>query len=567
MAAAPAKRSKARLVGGIVGAGALIGAGAFAFAALRDGASGGAGSPEDAVHALVDAINEEDVLGALDVVLPGERDTFKEPLVRLVEELERLEVLDPSADLADVGGVELQIELTDMTTGKVADDIVTVDVVGTVSGSVDAEQLPIGDLLLDEAFGGERPTGESGESGEASTFGTEDTPLRITTVERDGRWYVSIMYSIAESARVAADVGPVPDASQAVEPQGGSSPEEAMDQFLDRVVALDLEGVIASLNPNEAEALQRYAPLFLPDAEAAIDEMLAEAGLSVTIEDVQYDVETDGDQATLLPTSFALRAAVEGEEANVRFADGCLTVSVAGEEEQFCADDAEGSLDAFGLGGWSGLTGSGVRLDRVDGEWYVSPLGTMFDVMLTALEGVERADLEELIDGLQQGSFEPFEVLPGVGDLDDEATGTTVFTVDSVPPPAASVPDDTMVEDPTMDCYFEEEPDAALECFLAAQAEDPEVFILPALRFPECGIARYSWRYAWDELDDAAFIETVTAANACFEQKVAAGELEDWEVPSEVFAPECYDGINPYRIEDLDEQSAALSDYYDCAFA
>ena len=45
-----------------------------------------------------------------------------------------------------------------------------------------------------------------------------------------------------------------------------------MDDVLDGVEQLDLEAIIASLNPDEFQALQRYAPLFLDDAQAELDE-------------------------------------------------------------------------------------------------------------------------------------------------------------------------------------------------------------------------------------------------------------------------------------------------------
>lgn len=563
------KRSKARLIGGVAGAGALLAAGTFAVVSLRDDGAGGAESPEAAVESFVGALNDEDVLGALEVLLPAERDAFEDAMVRFVEELQRLEALDESADLGSVEGLDIQIDLASVTTEPVADDIVTVDVAGTATVVVDQERLPIGDLILDYAFEGDRPTGGGGDE---SSFDTQGSPVRIATVERDGQWYMSVMYSVAESARVAADAGPVPAGDQAVEPQGGSSPEEAMDQFLDAVVALDLERMIASLNPNEAEALQRYAPLFLPDAQAAVGEMVAEAGLSITIDDVGYDVEVDGDQATIVPVSFSARAEVEGDVTSISYADGCVTVEVGGIEEQTCEDDTGDTLGPFGAGGLADvMSGSGVRLDRVDGEWYVSVLGTAFDTVLASFESLDRADIDELFEGMQDGSIDPFEELPDVVEpVEPVEPASTVpvpdVTGDTVPTEDEAT-NETFPDDPTIECYIEEDPAAALECLLAAQAVDPEVYISPAMRFPECGIAGYSWRYAWDELDDEVFIETVTAANECFSQKVATGELEDWEIPTEVLDPSCYNGTNPYRIDDLDEQSAALSAYYDCAFA
>ena len=42
-----------------------------------------------------------------------------------------------------------------------------------------------------------------------------------------------------------------------------------MQAIFDAVDDLDLEALIAALNPNEAEALQRYAPMFIDEAQQA----------------------------------------------------------------------------------------------------------------------------------------------------------------------------------------------------------------------------------------------------------------------------------------------------------
>jgi hypothetical protein len=87
------------------------------------------------------------------------------------------------------------------------------------------------------------------------------------------------------------------------------------------------------------------------------------------------------------------------------------------------------------------------------------------------------------------------------------------------------------------------------------------------VRFPECGIASYSWTYSWGDLDDAQFVETVTADKECFDAKVESGELEDYEMPAELVDPLCYEGVNPYALDDVEEQSDAVNEYFDCAFA
>ena len=50
-------------------------------------------------------------------------------------------------------------------------------------------------------------------------------------------------------------------------PRGADTPEGAVQAIFDAVDDLDLEALIADLNPNEAGALQRYAPMFIDDAQ------------------------------------------------------------------------------------------------------------------------------------------------------------------------------------------------------------------------------------------------------------------------------------------------------------
>ena len=76
----PPGRSKGKVIGAAVGAVAIVAAGAFAITRLTgDSASGGASSPEAAGEAFLAAIDNEDVLGMIDVLLPGEREYAARP--------------------------------------------------------------------------------------------------------------------------------------------------------------------------------------------------------------------------------------------------------------------------------------------------------------------------------------------------------------------------------------------------------------------------------------------------------------------------------------------------------
>ena len=65
--------------------------------------------------------------------------------------------------------------------------------------------------------------------------------------------------------------------SEGIAPAGGDTPEAAMDTFLDAVADLDLRAMVAALNPDEFEALQRYAPLFIDEAQEELDDAIRES--------------------------------------------------------------------------------------------------------------------------------------------------------------------------------------------------------------------------------------------------------------------------------------------------
>ena len=105
------KRSKGRVVGGLVAVIALLGAGGFAVSKIAAGEDGGgAASPTEVGTRLMDSLGSEDALGVVDLLLPGERETFRQPLIDLVDNLKRLEIVGSSASLDKLGGVDLAFD-------------------------------------------------------------------------------------------------------------------------------------------------------------------------------------------------------------------------------------------------------------------------------------------------------------------------------------------------------------------------------------------------------------------------------------------------------------------------
>ncbi len=393
--------SKGKLIAVVVGALVLVAAGIFAITRLGGGGSsaGGADSPEAAGQAVLDAVGDEDVLGMIDVLLPGERETLRGPISDLANELTRLEVLSDDASLSDIGGVDVVLSNTAVDVEPTnADDIVNLRMHGDVSVAVDGEALPIGDIVDDNV--------PEADPAEATIEATEPVAFEvpITAVRKDGRWYVSLFYSVAETARAEAGFD-IP--AEPIVPTGGDSPEDAVDAFLAGAEALDLRAIVASLNPNEFEALQRYGPAFLDDAQQEIDT----AGVELTLDEADYDVQGEGDRRSVAVTYLGGAIIADGETVPFEYEDGCVhatspdgteTIDSCSLEDSAATDvfgaDAEAVADLMATieAAMADYENPGVIVQQVDGTWYVSPMATSAEQTLAFLRALDREEIESI---------------------------------------------------------------------------------------------------------------------------------------------------------------------------
>ncbi len=100
----PRRGAKVAVAAGL--AVALV-AGVLALANLTS--SGGTATPEDAVRKLVDAVAAKDMLGALEALVPAEREVLRDRVVDLAGELGRLGILDDKIDLGQVPGADIAV--------------------------------------------------------------------------------------------------------------------------------------------------------------------------------------------------------------------------------------------------------------------------------------------------------------------------------------------------------------------------------------------------------------------------------------------------------------------------
>lgn len=427
----------ARVIAGALGAVLLLGG--VAFAATQLGSD--PGTPEGAVADLFDALADEDLLGVLAALEPGERDTLSQPMEDLFGELERLEIVDDSFELTGISGIDLEFDDLTFRSEPVMEGLTRVYLTGgTASYDIDSSELPIGDFLAEtlDRFGVDYEGYRDSDS-EAITEGADDTFLAVR--ETGDGWRVSIGYTAAEAARISMGK-PVP--AVGLSPVGADSPEAAVDGFLQAAAALDIRGVVARMSPHEMGALQHYWPVLvepgsLPDA--------GELGVEITLSDLEYRSSTSGDRAQVFIDSFGIDVVDEdGTAGGATIADGCITLrGEAAEVVQEDLDAPDGPLcedelrelfeeamaESGGMGfdldeldlmlpGADGEVPSiGITTTKVDGQWYVAPIRTYADVSIELLRLVEREHIESVLDAIEDffggfgagfgGGFDPFD--------------------------------------------------------------------------------------------------------------------------------------------------------------
>ena len=425
-----------RVAAGIAGIVLLVAGTAFAVTQLG---SSGPSTAEGAVAELLDAASDEDVLGLMAALDPGERDALRGPIEDLFGELERLEVLDESFELSSVAGIDFEFSDVTYRTEPVRDGLARVYLTGgTVTTSVDGDDLPIGDFVSDtvERFGGE----VSDLSATETTDIFEPDADEMFLVARDGGdgWRVSIGYTIAEAARIDAGQ-PIP--TDVIDPVGADSPEDAVRGLVDAAADLDLRGMIARLSPNEFRALQEYAALALGPVESEIDG--ARDDVQLEVEELRLRSDGSGDRATVFVDGFAVDATLDGETVSISYLDGCLDIQgdvvgeffsffLGGAESPFadgpvCGDDLESlGADGFGAGGLdqgfeeefgadfeSPFTAFGdletpsvgIATERVDGEWFVAPVASGLDATVAFVEVIDRSHLDAMVDFVESFFF------------------------------------------------------------------------------------------------------------------------------------------------------------------
>ncbi|MFM2072299.1 MAG: hypothetical protein RLZZ623_2562, partial [Actinomycetota bacterium] len=361
---------------------------------------------------------------------------------------------------------------------------------------------------------------------------------------------------------------------------GASAPEGAFDEMLTALAKRDLESMIALLDPTEAEALQRYAPIFLDQAQQAFDD----TGLDLTISDTSYTVTGSGSRRFVTLNAVTADISFGQTSISITIADGCATTVIDGKSSKFCTGDtgqldqvlSDAGIDESGSvkdlidtlrSAFDDYHGSGGAVHQVDGAWYVSPIRTYSTALNDVLDALDAQELRDVIAAVQAVSADLLGSFGSFGDM-STSVGGDIFPTDTVPGdtfPTDTIPGDTMPDgsfDALSACYAATDAATGIACMqdgVAAGTIDPTFVSVPILH-PECGVAEVYWTAEVYSMSDADFVKMAEGASKCFIDLVVSGDVDSYLLPNELLAPACLEGKNVYTSSD----EAYTNRFYEC---
>jgi hypothetical protein len=317
-------------------------------------------SPRDAVDALITGLETHDTGAVLATLDPAERAAIAPGLSQITASLKRIGVLSDSADPNALSGLSAAFHHVTTRTVSLAalhPGLAEVQFTGgTATLSLDPGGLPLGALVqgvVAAAF--PHPFRRS--------FALREP---IVTIQRNGTWYVSLGYTLAENARRRARL-PLPTAAQAVPAVGAASPEGAARAFLTAAAGGDLRGLVEVIDPVVGGPFHDYAGLFAGQVRSPV--ALRSIGLRTT-----------SVSGGVLVTVTSLDASVGRDE--VTLAGRCFRV---GRRAPLCEPSGSNLLAGYGV----------VAVER-PGGWFVDPYRTVFDDLARVSAGLDLADLARL---------------------------------------------------------------------------------------------------------------------------------------------------------------------------
>ena len=209
-------------------------------------------------------------------------------------------------------------------------------------------------------------------------------------VRRGGSWYVSAAYTMLEYVREwnqlpAADFG---SGERDIATLGADSPDAAVQDSMRALQRNDWTKLMTMVSPNEI-------PFY--DYRAAFNELIrkreaesAAPSTNFTIDAMTTNAQVDGDTAKV-----TLNASGTSDSGKWTLEGGCFTPPDTGTPAFTCG---EGNVLGFLSTPYSALDKSSqITVIRHGDRWFVSPVGTVLDVVDTWISTIDRRSLFTMI--------------------------------------------------------------------------------------------------------------------------------------------------------------------------
>lgn len=385
---------------------ALLAATGVWFFAFRDSKPGGGqASPQDAANAILVSLSQKDPVGVADQLDPAEAGMFSDITGDVLAQLKRLNIVTADASPNNMSGATLKVEgLTfDPASESVNDHLTIVKLIGgTVTLTSDPTKIPLTEKIR-SAFGAGLTTmkPQTKTIDIANEVAKNGKPIRIATVQRNGKWYPSLFYSAADNWAQSQKLGN-PKAEDAIPNTGASSPEAAMDALLDAVSKGDAQAAIALLPPEEMGVLHDYGKLLLKAAHYK-----GAKATGVHFRNAAWNVaDTTGGKVVSVKS---LTVSFDGKEYSVLRDGDSLTVTVPGQAPLVLNDSTidsviaktGGKLDPQAIAivkqEFKQVLGLGVVMTQSGSQWYVSPLRSYVGIFTALLKGLQATDIDYFI--------------------------------------------------------------------------------------------------------------------------------------------------------------------------
>jgi len=410
----PPRRNRRAPLIAAVAAVAVIGGGTASYIALSDSHSSfkGAASPEDAVTSLVSDLNQADLLGVLDHLAPAERTALLEPVTESISQAKRLHILKSSANAARLPGVDLtakNITFDKSKTEVVNDHVKVVKLTaGTITFNADLRKVPFTDEYLKLAF----PQGLPSDSTSNGTINIADVvrdtgePVRISAQSVNGKWYPSLLYTIADNTVYSSgEDNPTP--ADYIAPKGAASPEDVVKQAVAALSKGDYTRLIELSSPDEMRVLHDYGGLIVKNIPA-------QSKPDFTVKDLQLTSRSVSGATRVSLKSITVD--VPDHETTVAIDGGCLMVTVDGDHQKLCTIDLIQELndgpfrdkpltpvEIRALGHLiEGIPNVGVDVTSTDGQWYLNPARSYLDLSNALFEPLQDNDFLVLLKLMQR---------------------------------------------------------------------------------------------------------------------------------------------------------------------